>query len=368
MEMSHPNVSFKEEFDGQRVLVTGNTGFKGSWLTLWLLHLGAEVAGYSNEDRTTPSLYEELGLLDQIEQFIGDISDLNSLKNSIEEFHPDFIFHLAAQSIVSTSIKDPLRTFHTNTLGTVTLLEAIRVSNFKGVAILITSDKCYENDERETGYCENDVMGGKDPYSASKGAAEIAISAYLRTFFTENHEAKIGIGRAGNVIGGGDWNENRIIVDCIKAWQLGNPVSLRNPESTRPWQHVLEPLSGYLQLASSLSQGRIKTGEAFNFGPRAGQVFTVNEIVQKLAKLWPNCPGVEHSSHSQISSGAEAKLLSLNCEKAMSQLGWKSTLEIGDCVSLIAEWYLAHNSKNDIQEVTARKISYFQSKIEKSNI
>ena len=367
MEMSHPNVSFKEEFDGRRVLVTGNTGFKGSWLTFWLLQLGAKVAGYSNEEMTTPSMYKELGLLGQIKQFIGDISEINSVKNSIEEFRPDFIFHLAAQSIVSTSIEDPLRTFRINTLGTVTLLEALRVSNFRGIAVLITSDKCYENDEREAGYCENDAMGGKDPYSASKGAAEIAISAYLRTFFAENHEVKIGIGRAGNVIGGGDWNKNRIVVDCIKAWQLGNPVTLRNPESTRPWQHVLEPLSGYLQLAISLSQGRTKTGEAFNFGPRYGQVFTVDEVVQKLAKLWPNCPGVQHSSDSQISNGAEAKLLSLNCEKAKSQLGWQSTLEIADCVSLIAEWYLAYYSNKDIQEVTARQISYFQSKIEKLN-
>ncbi len=367
MEMSYPNISFKEKFDGRRVLVTGNTGFKGSWLTFWLLQLGAEVAGYSNEERTSPSMYDELGLLDQIKQFVGDISDFDSVKKSIEEFRPDFIFHLAAQSIVSTSIESPLRTFQTNTLGTVTLLEAIRVSNFEGVAVLITSDKCYENDERETGYRENDAMGGKDPYSASKGAAEIAISAYFRTFFTEKHEVKIGIGRAGNVIGGGDWNENRIVVDCIKAWQSGNPVSLRNPESTRPWQHVLEPLSGYLQLASHLSQGRTKNGEAFNFGPRSGQVFTVNDIVQKLAQSWPDCPGVEHSSPSRISSGAEAKLLSLNCEKAMSQLGWHSTLEIDDCISLIAEWYLAYGTNGDMQEVTARQISYFQSRFEESN-
>jgi CDP-glucose 4,6-dehydratase len=366
MEVRISENSLKNEFSGRKVFITGNTGFKGSWLTFWLLQLGAEVAGYSNKERTTPSMYEELGLSDRIKQFTGDISDFNSVKTSIEEFRPDFIFHLAAQSIVSKSIESPLVTFQTNTLGTVTLLEAIRVTEYKGIAVLITSDKCYENDERQTGYSENDVMGGKDPYSASKGAAEIAISAYFRTFFTEKHEAKIGIGRAGNVIGGGDWNENRIVVDCIKAWQSGTPVSLRNPESTRPWQHVLEPLSGYLQLALHLSQDRIKTGEAFNFGPRSGQVFTVNEIVQQLAKSWPDCPGVENSSPSKISNTAEAKLLSLNCEKAKSQLGWESTLEIADCVSLIADWYLVHGSKGDLQEVTARQISYFQSKIEKS--
>lgn len=368
MAMSDLSCKLMNTFGGRKVLITGNTGFKGSWLSLWLLQLGAIVAGYSNEEKTNPSLYDELKLLGRTVQYTGDISNFELIKSAIEEFRPDYIFHLAAQSIVSTSIEYPLRTFLTNTLGTVTLLEALRVSNFRGIAVLITSDKCYENDERESGYCENDAMGGKDPYSASKGAAEIAISAYLRTFFAENHEVKIGIGRAGNVIGGGDWNENRIIVDCVKAWRLGDPVSLRNPESTRPWQHVLEPLSGYLQLASGLSDGRIKSGEAFNFGPRSGQVFTVDEVVQKLAKLWPNCPGVEHSSDSQISSGAEAKLLSLNCEKAKSQLGWQSTLEIADCVSLIAEWYLAYNSNKDIQEVTARQISYFQSKIENLNL
>jgi CDP-glucose 4,6-dehydratase len=362
--MNRPRNEFKSVFCGKKVLITGNTGFKGSWLTYWLLQLGAKVAGYSNEEKTNPSMYEELVLSNQITQFTGDISNFDLLKSSIEEFRPDFIFHLAAQSIVSTSVISPLRTFETNTLGTVTLLEAIRVSNFKGVAVLITSDKCYENDERESGYRETDQMGGKDPYSASKGAAEVAISAYLRTFFDETQDVKIGIGRAGNVIGGGDWNENRIVVDCIKAWQSGNPVTLRNPESTRPWQHVLEPLSGYLQLATYLSQGHIKSGEAFNFGPRPGQVFTVNEIVKKLGISWPNCPGVAQPSQLEISIGAEAKLLSLNCDKAMSQMGWQSTLEISECVSLIAEWYLAYGSNGDMQEITSKQISYFQSKME----
>ncbi len=367
MAMSDLSCKLMNTFGGRKVLITGNTGFKGSWLTSWLLQIGAIVAGYSNEEKTNPCLYDELKLLGQTVQYTGDISNFELIKSAIEEFRPDYIFHLAAQSIVSTSIDSPLATFQTNTLGTVTLLEAIRVSNFKGIAVLVTSDKCYENDEREFGYCENDRLGGKDPYSASKGAAEIAISAYMRTFFAENHDVKIGIGRAGNVIGGGDWNENRIIVDCVKAWRLGDPVSLRNPESTRPWQHVLEPLSGYLQLASSLSDGRIKSGEAFNFGPRSGRAFTVNEVVQKLANSWPNCPGVKYSSNSQVSIGAEAKLLSLNCEKAMSRLGWQGTLEIDECIRLIAEWYLAHESKIDLQEVTANQISYFQSRIEVSN-
>ena len=365
--MMNSGRTLKSEFSGRKVLITGNTGFKGSWLTYWILQLGAEVAGYSDEEKTTPSLYEELNLSNQITQYTGDISDLDLLKNSIEEFRPDFIFHLAAQSIVSTSIESPLKTFQTNTLGTITLLEVIRVTNFEGVAILITSDKCYENDERMSGYIETDRMGGKDPYSASKGAAEIAISAYLRTFFSSDHPARIGIGRAGNVIGGGDWNENRIIVDCVKAWQSGKPVSLRNPDSTRPWQHVLEPLSGYLQLAAKLSQGTINSGEAFNFGPQPDKVFTVYEIVQRLASYWPNCPGLVESRTKTFVAGTEAVLLSLDCDKALHELGWQSSLEISECLSLTSEWYLAHREKMDLRELTSKQISFFQSKFEVAN-
>jgi CDP-glucose 4,6-dehydratase len=367
VEVMNSGIKLKKEFSGRKVLITGNTGFKGSWLTYWILQLGAEVAGYSDEEKTTPSLYEELGLSNQITQYTGDITDLDLLRNSIEEFRPDFIFHLAAQSIVSTSIDSPLKTFQTNTLGTITLLEIIRITDFEGVAILITSDKCYENDERMSGYIETDRMGGKDPYSASKGAAELAISAYLRTFFSNDHPARIGIGRAGNVIGGGDWNENRIIVDCVKAWRSGKPVSLRNPDSTRPWQHVLEPLSGYLQLAARLSQGTIKSGEAFNFGPKSDQIFTVYEIVQTLSSYWPNCPGVLETRTKKFVPGTEAVLLSLECDKALRELGWQSSLDISECLALTSEWYLAHGEKLDLRELTSKQITFFESKFELAN-
>ena len=353
-----------DHFAGRRIFVTGNTGFKGSWLSHWLLELGANVAGYSDENLTTPSLYNELSLNARVKQVTGDIADFDLLRTTVKEYEPDYIFHLAAQSIVSTSLEKPLETFRTNTLGSVTLLEVLRSLKFDGIAVLITSDKCYENDERIDGYSEIDKMGGKDPYSASKGAAELAISAYLRTYFLNSSGPRIGVGRAGNVIGGGDWNENRIIVDCIKAWQTNQPVYLRNPDSTRPWQHVLEPLSGYLQLALQLSNGGIKSGEAFNFGPSEGQIFTVSEIVKKLALIWPNCPGVEYSPKTQTALETEAKLLSLNCNKALSQLGWQSTLEIDDCLGLIGEWYLACEAKLDLREVTSRQISYFQSKFQ----
>lgn len=366
MEIDNSGSVFRNNFSGKKVLITGNTGFKGTWLTFWLLQLGATVAGYSNEERTKPSMYEELGLSHRIRQFTGDISDFELVKASINEFSPDFIFHLAAQSIVSTGIRFPLETFKTNTLGTVTVLEALRTLRFKGVAVMITSDKCYENDERETGYCETDKMGGKDPYSASKGAAELAISSYLRTFLDEDFQLRIGIGRAGNVIGGGDWNENRIIVDCVKAWQAGNPVELRNPKSTRPWQHVLEPLSGYLQLATHLSNGLIKNGESFNFGPDPGQAFTVEEVVKKLASGWPDCPGIKTTAPSNFSNIIEAKLLSLDVSKALNQLGWHSTLEISDCLTLINEWYLAYKEKKDLSKITSNQICYFESRYGKS--
>jgi CDP-glucose 4,6-dehydratase len=351
-----------DHFAERSVLITGNTGFKGSWLSHWLLELGANVAGYSDDKLTTPSLYRELSLNERVKQVTGDITDFELLRSTVKKYKPAYIFHLAAQSLVATSLQNPLETFRTNTFGSVTLLEVLRNLKFDGTTVLVTSDKCYENDERIDGYSELDRMGGKDPYSASKGAAELAISAYVRTYFLNSPGPRLGIGRAGNVIGGGDWNDNRIIVDCVRAWEANQPVNLRNPESTRPWQHVLEPLSGYLQLALQLHDGNIKSGEAFNFGPREGQVFTVSEIVNQLASIWPNCPGVESSSKSQIPLGAEAKLLSLNCSKASDQLGWQSTLEISECLTLIAEWYLAFADKLDLREVCSKQISYFQSK------
>lgn len=365
MEINNPENHFKKEFAGKKVLITGNTGFKGTWLTLWLLKLGADVAGYSNQERTNPSMYDELDVSKQITQYNGDISDLNKLKTSIAEYSPDYVFHLAAQSIVSKGLQSPLETFQTNTLGTITLLEAFRILNFKGVVVLITSDKCYENDERAFGYSETDKMGGKDPYSASKGAAELAISSYVRTYFSENLDIQVGIGRAGNVIGGGDWNENRVIVDCVRAWQSGNSVSLRNPKSTRPWQHVLEPLSGYLQLAVSLSDNLVKTGESFNFGPKPGEVFTVQDIVGKLAKNWPNCPGITIAPETQIHNRTEARLLSLNVDKALNQLGWRSTLKIEECLELIADWYLFYGENKDLRRVTIDQIDYFESRYQK---
>jgi CDP-glucose 4,6-dehydratase len=364
MDLNNFESRLEAHFKGKRVFITGNTGFKGSWLSHWLVNLGAEVGGYSNLDRTEPCLYEDLLLNKRIKQYVGDIADYTQLSFAISDFNPDFVFHLAAQAIVSESVFKPLETFRTNTLGTITLLEVLRANQYQGVAVIVTSDKCYENIEKIDGYLEDDQMGGKDPYSASKGAAEIAISAYLRTY--PEAFPKLAIGRAGNVIGGGDWNKNRIIVDCVKAWEKMELVNLRNPESTRPWQHVLEPLSGYLSLAMALLSDDSVSKQAFNFGPDNNSNFTVREVVDLLSKQWPNCPGARATNQGSQSVGPEAKLLSLNCDKAKKLINWESTLSLDETVKLIANWYLARINSEDLIQLTSDQIKFFTSQHGKS--
>ena len=351
-------------FSGKKVFVTGNTGFKGSWLTLWLEQLSADVYGYSNREKTQPSMFEDLGIEKGITQFYGDIADRKSLFKALKIVKPDFIFHLAAQSIVSTSYSNPLETFKTNSLGTATLLDVMVELDFNGVAIIITSDKCYENDERKTGYREGDRLGGRDPYSASKAAAEIFLSAYIRSFFGEGSKQIIGIARAGNVIGGGDWNANRIVVDCAKAWLRSEKASIRNPEATRPWQHVLEPLSGYLRLAQKLSESRDLHGEAFNFGPKESNVYTVHELVSRLGKHWGHVDVAKHLELSGNKTMHESSLLSLNCEKAGKELSWSPRLEIDECLKLVADWYILFGSNpGKLFELTLEQIKFYESKV-----
>ncbi len=357
------NKSFQRCYEGKKILITGNTGFKGSWLTKWLLLLGAKIIGYSNEYLTSPSIYEVLNIREQIEQYTRDINDYSELHNIIKNSRPDFIFHLAAQSLVSESFNNPYETIKTNTLGTVTLLEVLRKLNYKGTTILITSDKCYENDERIEGYNESDRIGGKDPYSGSKGAAEILISSYLRSFPNNEFTRKIGIARAGNVIGGGDWNPNRVIVDCINAWSLGKKVQIKNPGSTRPWQHVLEPISAYLLLGLKLSENIELSKEAFNFGPSGNNNLTVREIVNKSALKWEKCPGVDYLENYANPKLVEANLLSLDCSKANEKLGWCSTLDIEETINMTIEWY--SNYYNDFQNIinfTENQIYLFNEK------
>ena len=333
-------MAFNNIYSGKKVLITGNTGFKGSWLTAWLLSLGAEVYGYSDRVPTTPSMYEAIGLDTKVKQTFADIRNLEDFEAVVQKINPDFIFHLAAQAIVSTSYADPLNTVTTNVTGTAVVMEAIRNIDWDCTCVIITSDKAYDNVEWIWGYRENDALGGKDVYSGSKGAAELVIKSYWHSFIKHKDNIRMGVARAGNVIGGGDWAKDRIIVDCVKAFSRGETVEIRSPKATRPWQHVLEPLSGYLTLGQYLAEGNVKNGEAFNFGPRAEQTKTVYELVSDLANLW----GMDSTACVKLTDNVpflEATLLKLNCDKALAYLNWHSTLYYGQCIEFIAKWYKA---------------------------
>jgi CDP-glucose 4,6-dehydratase len=324
-------------FKGARVLVTGHTGFKGSWLSLWLAEAGARVVGASLDVPSEPAHFTaaEIGAL--VDDRRIDIRDAAAISALVKEVEPDFIFHLAAQPLVKRSYADPVRTWQTNTLGTVNLLEAIRALKKACIAIFITSDKCYDNVEWDWGYRENDRLGGPDPYSASKGAAELAIRSFVRSYFPQDGLVRIGVGRAGNVIGGGDWAEDRIVPDCVRAWSQGKHVQLRNPLATRPWQHVLEPLGGYLALALALRGDSKLHGEAFNFGPPAQQNHSVGALVSAMATHWDMVRWEDVSS--QYGGPYESSLLKLNCDKALAQLRWHSVWDFEATVRETASWY-----------------------------
>jgi CDP-glucose 4,6-dehydratase len=329
---------FNNQYNGKKVLITGHTGFKGSWLTTWLLELGATVIGVSKNIPTTPSMFEVLGLKNKIKHYIQDIRDLQKLESIIATESPDFVFHLAAQAIVSISYADPLDTITTNVIGTTNVLEALKRVNPNCIAIIITSDKCYENVEQVWGYKENDPMGGKDIYSSSKGAAELIIKSYSHSFFNDDSiNVKLGICRAGNVIGGGDWASDRIVVDCVKAWSNDEIVEIRSPNATRPWQHVLEPLSGYLALGQTLAENADMHGEAFNFGPRAEQNRTVLELLKDLSEGWDIKQAYEITENRPFH---EAGLLKLNCDKALSKMKWQATMNYQQTVQYTGRWYL----------------------------
>jgi CDP-glucose 4,6-dehydratase len=329
---------FNNQYNGKKVLITGHTGFKGSWLTTWLLELGATVIGVSKNIPTTPSMFEVLGLKNKIKHYIQDIRDLQKLESIIATESPDFVFHLAAQAIVSISYADPLDTITTNVIGTTNVLEALKRVNPNCIAIIITSDKFYENVEQVWVYKENDPMGGKDIYSSSKGAAELIIKSYSHSFFNDDSiNVKLGICRAGNVIGGGDWASDRIVVDCVKAWSNDEIVEIRSPNATRPWQHVLEPLSGYLALGQTLAENADMHGEAFNFGPRAEQNRTVLELLKDLSEGWDIKQAYEITENRPFH---EAGLLKLNCDKALSKMKWQATMNYQQTVQYTGRWYL----------------------------
>lgn len=324
-------------FKNATVLVTGHTGFKGSWLSIWLNQLGANVHGLSLDVPTSPSHYEAASLSSEINDYRLDVRNENALSTLINDIKPDFIFHLAAQPLVRKAYADPIATWTTNTIGTVNILEALRKMNKACVALMITSDKAYDNVEWVWGYRENDRLGGSDPYSASKAGAELAIKSFVDSYFNENSLVRVGIGRAGNVIGGGDWAQDRVVPDCMRAWGNSEIVELRNPLATRPWQHVLEPLGGYLELASALHKSNKLHGEAFNFGPIDQKNYSVMDLVVQMSRTW------DAVQWKDVSGGAngphESGLLKLNCDKALHYLNWQAVWNFGTTVDKTVEWY-----------------------------
>ena len=356
-------ISFYSGFKNKNVLITGHTGFKGGWLALWLSYLGAEVYGYSLPSPFSPSLYETLQLEKVIHNEEGDVRDGKKILNLVSRIEPDIIFHLAAQSLVGESYVSPMQTVQTNVMGTVNLMEAVRISGVNTAVVIVTSDKCYQNKEWLHGYREEDPLGGYDPYSASKGAAEILVSSWRNSFFhperIRQHGVRIATARAGNVIGGGDWSMDRIVPDCMRALMNEDVIAVRNPLATRPWQHVLEPLSGYLLLASKLMQD--STGEycqAFNFGPTVQSNKNVKELVEKIIHFWGEGawahipPPIEQH---------EASLLHLSIDKAYHQLHWSPKWNFDETILKTVEWYkTSQTSPATLRDFTIRQIESYQ--------
>ena len=356
------------KFKDKTVLVTGHTGFKGVWLCAWLRKIGANVVGIGLEPNTMPSHFNVANMGGSVSSHILDIRDRGLFIRAIEDIQPDFVFHLAAQAIVHQSYLDPVETWETNLMGTLNLLEGLRKLDRPCSAVVITSDKCYDNVEWVWGYRETDHLGGPDPYSASKGAAELVIRSHIKSYFPKNEsKVRIASARAGNVIGGGDWSTSRIIPDCVRSWSEGGSVELRNPHATGPWQHVLEPLSGYLTLAAALSERPEIHGEPFNFGPNADQNHSVLELVQTMARYWES---VAWRDVSNIVKGPyESGLLKLNCDKSLHILKWKAVMDFQDTVKMTADWYRTfYNLKDQNFDITSCQIDEYIEKAKKLNL
>ena len=355
MNIAEVQASF---WDGKRVFLTGHTGFKGSWLSIWLQTMGANVKGYALAPATTPSLFTEANVAIGMESEIGDIRNAEQISSSMVSFDPEVLIHMAAQPLVRLSYREPVVTYETNVMGTINVLEAARkCSNLKAI-VNVTTDKCYENREWVWGYRETEPMGGHDPYSNSKGCAELVTSAYRLSFFNTSNSAALSSARAGNVIGGGDWSDDRLIPDILKSFERNKPVIIRNPSATRPWQHVLEPLSGYLILAQKLfSEGKM-FAEGWNFGPRDEDVKTVEYILDHMVDKWGKGASWKLDSSPQPH---EAQLLKLDISKATNRLKWYPKWSLKTTLDSIIEWELARLDKNDMREFTSKQIQSYQS-------
>lgn len=354
--------SFSNIYRGKTVLVTGHTGFKGTWLSIWLHELGAKVVGIALDPATDRDNYVLSGIGERIIDIRGDIRDKALLKSVFDEHQPEFVFHLAAQPLVRLSYEQPVETYETNVMGTIHVLEAFRRCASARVAIMITTDKCYENKEQIWGYRESDPLGGYDPYSSSKGAAEIAIHSWRQSYFNPkdhaHHQKAVSSVRAGNVIGGGDWAKDRIIPDCIKAIESNEPITIRHPQATRPWEHVLEPLSGYLLLGEKMWQDPARFSGAWNFGPEQESIVTVWEIANKVVNDYGKGTIIDGSGSNVLH---EAQLLSLDITKAKRYLDWHPTLSLDETVQLTVDWYARYKSEN-VYNLCLNQIRQFSEK------
>jgi CDP-glucose 4,6-dehydratase len=366
-QLSGSRSAFAGVYAGKRVLMTGHTGFKGSWLCEWLLSLGADVTGFALAPATTPALFDQLGLATRLRHVLGDVRDLAAVRRLVEKTAPDFVFHLAAQPLVRLSYDQPVETYATNVMGTVNVLEAVRLAGRPCVVVAVTTDKCYENKEWVHSYREEDPMGGYDPYSSSKGAAELVISAYRKSYFSastshlDSPGIRVASARAGNVIGGGDWALDRIVPDCIRALHRGDTIPVRNKIATRPWQHVLEPLSGYLWLGACMANPQLspfnsQLASGFNFGPALSSNRTVADLVQEILKHWPG----RWEDKSDPRAVHEATLLNLATDKAHHFLGWSPVWSFVETISWTAKWYRkADNGAADVRHLTADQIQAY---------
>lgn len=350
-----------EFWRGKRVFLTGHTGFKGSWLSLWLQQMDADLVGYALPPPTNPCLFEVARVGDGMHSIIADIRDLPTLTAAIADHRPEIVFHMAAQALVRLSYEQPVETYTTNVMGTVNLLEAVRRTGSVKALVNVTSDKCYENRETSKGYREDEPLGGYDPYSNSKACAELVTAAYRNSYFNPADYARHGVAlasaRAGNVIGGGDWAEDRLIPDVMRAFFAGSPVAIRNPQAIRPWQHVLEPSSGYLMLAERLWHDGAKFAEAWNFGPDDSDTKPVQWIVERIADAWgrPGAWAPDKGAHPH-----EATILALDCSKAKEKLGWRHRWPLDRALGAVSEWYRAYQSGEEVAPMMLRQITEYQ--------